>query len=87
MTDWYMPTYATVVRIKHQHNHITLNSADASTLREVGEETVEKFRELFTREHSPSSALNVNKLEHDDAYTYEAGDQAKCPDLNFSDQR
>ena len=84
-----MPTYATVVRIKHQHNPITLSSADALTLREVGEETVEKFRELFATEHFPSSALNVNKLQlgHNDASTYEAADQAKCPDLNFSGQR
>ena len=84
-----MPTYATVVRIKHQHNHIMLNSADALTLREVGEETVEKFRELFATEHSPSSALDVHKLqpEHGDASTYEAVDRAKCPDLSFSDQR
>ena len=86
VTDWYMPTYATVVRVKHQHNHM-LNSADALKFRDVGDDTVEKFRELFTRGHSLSSALNVHKLdlqlEHGDAYTYEVADRAKCPDLNF----
>ena len=86
MKVWLMPTYATLVQLKHVHNH-PLDCADALKFRDVSHDTIQKFRERFQRGHSLSSALNVYKLdlqmEHGGGYTYEAADRANCQDLNF----
>ena len=75
-----------VVIFKNIHNHLLL-TADTLKHRDVSEETVTKLRELFSKRHSPTSALNTIKLdlqiEHGDNYVVEAADRSKCPDLQF----
>lgn len=63
------------------------NSADSQKHRDVSRETVEKFKDLFSKGHSPASALNTHKLDlqlqYDQDYVYEAAYRAKCPDTQF----
>ena len=84
--DLHLPAYQTVVKISHTHNHM-IDSADTLKHRDVSKETVEKFKDLFSRGHSPASALKTHKLDlqqqYDQYYVYEAADRAKCPDIYF----
>jgi hypothetical protein len=64
-----------------------LVTADTLKHRDVDEETVEKFKKLFTSGHSPTSALNTHKvdlqMEFGEDYVTAAADRSKCPDLQF----
>ena len=84
--DLHLPAYQTVVKISHTHNHMN-DSADTLKHRDVSKETIEKFKDLFSKGHSPASALNTHKLDlqlqYDQDYVYEAADRANCPDTQF----
>ncbi|XP_063868277.1 uncharacterized protein LOC135104676 [Scylla paramamosain] len=64
-----------------------INSADALKHRDVSEDTIEIFKNLYAKGHSPASALNTHKLDmqlqHEKDYVYEAADRANCPDIQF----
>ena len=47
--------FCVAVTLKHTHNHL-VNNADALRFRPVSESTKEKYYDLFTQGHSPSSA-------------------------------
>ncbi|KAJ8253181.1 hypothetical protein GJAV_G00210010 [Gymnothorax javanicus] len=84
--DLHLPMFPMVVRIEHTHNH-RIKSADILKFRDVSADTVEKFKLLFRKGHSPASALYTHKLdlqlEYGADYVYEAADRANCPDLYF----
>ncbi|XP_064628863.1 uncharacterized protein LOC135488258 [Lineus longissimus] len=86
MKDLHLPAYQVVVKLSHRHNHV-IDSADSLKHRDVSEETVAKFKDLFSKGHSPASALNTHKLDlqlhYDQDYVYEAADRANCPDIQF----
>ncbi|KAK8385132.1 hypothetical protein O3P69_012136 [Scylla paramamosain] len=62
-----------------------INSADTLKHRDVSEDTIEIFKNLYAKGHSPASALNTHKLDmqHEKDYVYEAADRANCPDIQF----
>lgn len=80
--DIYLKEYPTEIFLKYTHNHLIL-VADALRHRTPSDEIVEKFKKLFSRGHSPSSALNIYKSElqeeHDDEYYKIVADGSKCP--------
>ncbi|XP_025105409.1 uncharacterized protein LOC112570910 [Pomacea canaliculata] len=84
--DPLLRDFPTCLRIEHTHNH-SLYSADSLRHRDVNNETITKFKGLFSKGHSASSALELHKLdlhmEHGENYVYEAADRAVCPDLGF----
>ena len=84
--DPLLAEFPTFVRIERTHNHI-LNSAASLEHRDVSADGIAKFKELFAMGHTPSSALDLHKmdlqLEHGTDYVYESADRAKCPDLQF----
>ncbi|PIK36987.1 hypothetical protein BSL78_26177 [Apostichopus japonicus] len=84
--DNHLPSFPMVVKIQHVHNHL-IESADTLKFRDVSEATIEIFKNLFSKGHSPSSALNTHKLdlqmEHGADYLYKAADRSICPSLAF----
>ncbi|XP_038076394.1 uncharacterized protein LOC119744514 [Patiria miniata] len=84
--DPHLPLFATIVHIKHIHNH-QIACPDAFKFRDVSKDVIAKFTELYSKGYSPSSALNTHKLdlqlEHENDYLYVSADRAQCPDLQF----
>ncbi|XP_025088136.1 uncharacterized protein LOC112560469 [Pomacea canaliculata] len=84
--DPLLKDFPTFLRIEHNHNH-NLYGADSLRHRDVNDETIAKFKGLFSKGHSPYSALEMHKMdlqmEHGGDYIYRAADRAFCPDLSF----
>ncbi|XP_025088476.1 uncharacterized protein LOC112560678 isoform X1 [Pomacea canaliculata] len=84
--DPLLKDFPTCLQIEHTHNH-SLYSADSLRHRDVNDETIAKFKWLFSKGHSPSSALEMHQMdlqmEHGANYIYQAADRAFCPDVQF----
>ncbi|XP_025087192.1 uncharacterized protein LOC112559914 isoform X2 [Pomacea canaliculata] len=86
-SDHHLPALPMIVHIEHVHNHPITGNAKVMQHRDVSEDTIQKFKDLFARGHTPASALNMHKfnlhMEHPDNYIYLASDRSVCPDLSF----
>ncbi|XP_030765420.1 uncharacterized protein LOC115889529 isoform X2 [Sitophilus oryzae] len=84
--DDLLKTHPCEIVIKHNHNHL-LECADALRHRRPTKETEEKILNLFSKGHSPSSALDLLKYdlqeEYGDNYYRIAADGALCPNLQW----
>ncbi|KAK7088885.1 hypothetical protein V1264_024257 [Littorina saxatilis] len=84
--DPLLADFPTLVQLEHTHNH-SLDSADFFRHLDVSDATVDKFKDLFSRGHSPASALELHKLdlqlEHGADYLFQAADRSQCPDIFF----
>ena len=83
VVDPLMPEYAVLVSIKDKHNHL-LETADSVKFRDVSPATVEKLTELFSKGHTPATALDSLKfdlqMECDTEYLWRSADRSICPD-------
>ncbi|XP_050501390.1 uncharacterized protein LOC126885128 [Diabrotica virgifera virgifera] len=80
--DIYLSEYPAEIFLKYTHNHLIL-VADALRHRTPSDDIIEKFKKLFSKGHSPSSALNIYKSELQEEYEEDyykiVADGSKCP--------
>ncbi|XP_025087116.1 uncharacterized protein LOC112559869 [Pomacea canaliculata] len=76
-----------IVCIEHVHNHPVTGNPKVMQHRDVSEETIQKFKDLFAGGQTPASALKMHKLnlhmKHTTNYKYLSSDRLVCPDLSF----
>lgn len=80
--DLYLKEYPCEIDIYFVHNHL-LNNAEALRHRHPTEELETIFFEYYSNNHSPSSALEMYKIDlqskHGDEYFKIIADGSKCP--------
>jgi len=80
--DIYLKEYPCEIDIYFVHNHL-LNNAEALRHRNPTEELETIFFEYYSNNHSPSSALEMYKIDlqskHGDKYFKIIADGSKCP--------
>jgi len=68
------------------HNHV-INAADALRHRDVSDQVEQKFKQLFEKGHSPSSALESHKCDmqtkDEEHFSTKLADRYLCPDLQW----
>lgn len=79
--------YPCEIHINHHHNHL-LVTKEALRRRRPCKAVEEKFRDLFSKGHSPSSAVETHKFdlrtESPEDYFITSADRSKCPDVKWA---